>query len=162
MRKAPIPGQSLTTAPRSMPYERPPAINDPEEALQMHLSRLTEPEKQEAILDALELDVDIATLTEGILRAGVAGGHHSIDTSQIIAPIIHRFIKKLADSEGVEYDEGLEDKEEQEERRKAIDLAKAYKKVNKMFGTPEEEAKEEPEPTPEPEPEGLIARRNKQ
>ena len=159
MYNAPIPGQSLTTAPKQFPYERPPEITDPEDALKMHLDRLGDPEKQEAIVDALELDVDIVTLTEGILRGAVASGIHSVDVSQIIAPVVHRFIKKVADDAGVEYDEGLEDKEAKEEGRKKIALAKAYKKIGK--GKKEEPQEEMPMVEPEQESEGLLARRGK-
>ena len=36
----PVPGQSLTTTPKSAPYERPPEITDPIEALDYHLDKL--------------------------------------------------------------------------------------------------------------------------
>ena len=39
----PIPGQSLTSTPKGAPYERPPEINDPMEALEMHLDNLDNP-----------------------------------------------------------------------------------------------------------------------
>ena len=37
----PIPGQSLTEPPGKHRYERPPEIVDPQEALDMHLSRVS-------------------------------------------------------------------------------------------------------------------------
>ena len=49
----------------------------------------------------LELGVDVVTLTEGILRAAVAMGKHSIDVSLIIGPIIHELIKSNADVTGI-------------------------------------------------------------
>ena len=36
---APIPGQSLTTEPKGLPFERPPKIVDPIEALDLHRFR---------------------------------------------------------------------------------------------------------------------------
>lgn len=39
----PIPGQSLTTTPKNAPYERPPEITDPEQAMQIHMYRLNDP-----------------------------------------------------------------------------------------------------------------------
>jgi len=36
----PVPGQSLTTTPKSAPYERPPEITDPMEALDYHLDKI--------------------------------------------------------------------------------------------------------------------------
>lgn len=129
---APIPGESLTKAPGSMPYERPPEINDPEEAIQMHLSRLSESDKQQDILDMLELDMDVVTLTEGILRSAVATGIHSIDVSMIIAPVIHEFIKTTAEDAGIDFDEGLVDAKKEKARAQAITKAKAAKMVRKF------------------------------
>ena len=110
----PIPGQSLTSTPRNAPYENPPEINDPEEALQVHLQRLTEPERMDAVISMLDIGVDIQTMTEGILRSAVLNGIHSIDVSLIIAPVIHEYIKLTADQVGIKYKEGFDDEEESE------------------------------------------------
>ena len=117
----PIPGQSLTTPPQSQPYERPPQITDAVDALDYHINRLNRKESKEDIIDLLELDVDVVTITEGVLRRAVMSGIHSIDISIVIAPHIHEFIKGEADALGIDYDEGFEDKKEdietaQEER----------------------------------------------
>lgn len=129
---APIPGESLTKSPGNMPYERPPEINDPEEAIQMHLMRLSEPDMQQDFLDMLELDMDVVTMTEGILRSAVATGVHSIDISMIIAPVIHEFIKTTAEDADIEFDEGLVDAKKETARAKAITKAKAAKMVRKF------------------------------
>jgi len=110
----PIPGQSLTSTPRNAPYENPPEINDPEEALQVHLQRLTEPKKMDAVIRMLDIGVDIQTMTEGILRSAVLNGIHSVDVSLIIAPVIHEYIKLTADQVGIKYKEGFDDEEESE------------------------------------------------
>lgn len=165
MFKAPIPGQSLTSSPKKYPYERPPELNDPEEALKMHLTRLNKKGMAKNLTDALELGVDVVTLTEGILRNAVANGIHSIDVSLLIAPVIHEFIKKTADDVGIEYEEGLEDKEAIADRDQKVEKAKAYMKVDKrkaqLMGTkPDDEEIPMEEETPmTEEPEGLIARR---
>jgi hypothetical protein len=138
--QAPIPGQSLTTPPGSFPFERPPEISDPEEAIQMHLTRLSDPEMMEDMLDMLELEVPISQLTEGILRSAVAEGIHSIDISLAIAPVLHEFMKLNADESGIEYEEGLEDKEEKAARHATIKKAKATKLARKFLeGKPKED-----------------------
>lgn len=139
---APIPGESLTKAPGSMPYERPPEISDPEEAIQMHLMRLSKPEMMQDMMDMLELDVDVVTLTEGILRSAVATGVHSIDVSLAIAPVIHEFIKTSAEDAGIEFNEGLDDPKAKE-KRKAITKAKAAKMIEK-FRKEKKNKKEQP------------------
>lgn len=162
--QAPIPGQSLTTPPGSFPFERPPEITDPEEAIQMHLTRLNTPEMLEDILDALELDLSIRQLTEGLLRSAVAEGIHTIDISLAIAPVIHEFIKVNADEAGVSYEEGLIDKKEEEAKKTAIKKAKASKMVKKfMEENPAEVEEEEDDDLEEvvgQEPEGFMKRRS--
>tara|TARA_R110000868_G_scaffold84317_1_gene237734 strand:+ start:985 stop:1548 length:564 start_codon:yes stop_codon:yes gene_type:complete len=102
-----IPGQSLTAEPKNAPYENPPQMTEPEEAVFWHLERLAG--KTDDVLDSLELGLDVVTMTEGILRAAVMQGRHSVDVSLIIAPIIHEFIKGGADRAGIDYEEGFPD-----------------------------------------------------
>ena len=46
----PVPGQSLTTTPKGAPFERPPEIVDPLEAIEKHLVNITEGDNIEDIL----------------------------------------------------------------------------------------------------------------
>lgn len=126
----PIPGQSLTQEPRNAPYERPPEVVDPEEALYIHLDNLANPDAIEDLMFFLELGVDIRSLTEGILRSAVLEGIHSIDVSLIIAPTIHEFIKSTADVLKVDYDEGFDDidRDEVSYQRRTVLAAKELKK----------------------------------
>lgn len=139
----PIPGESLTTTPRNAPYERPPEITDPEEALQVHLVRLTEKKRLSAALDLLEVGVDLQTLVEGILRSAVMDGIHSVDVSLLIAPVIHEYIKITADEVGIDYDEGFDEDEDRiKEKTYAVASSKARKKLEEMDMMPEEEVEE--------------------
>lgn len=161
--QAPIPGQSLTSAPGSFPFERPPEITDPEEAIQMHLTRLNSPEMKQDMLDMLELDVSVRQLTEGILRSAVAEGIHSIDTSLIVAPVVHEFIRLTAKQAGIEFDEGLVDKKEARKKEKAVAVAKAEKYLRKFKNEKPKEKMVEEAPMemeePMPEPQGFMKRR---
>lgn len=111
----PIPGQSLVSEPKNRPYERPPEISDPEEALMVHLSRLNEVDVMDGAMYLIQKGVDVRTITEGILRSAVAQGIHTIDVSLIIAPAIHEYISGTAEAVGLEYEDGFEDKKEREE-----------------------------------------------
>ena len=124
-----IPGQSLTDEPKNAPWEHPPQMSKPEEALEFHLDRLTEQDRFEAVLDLLELDYNVVELTEGILRGAVMDGRHSVDVSLIIAPIVHEFIKNGADKAGIDYQEFPEtdDEERKEAVRYQINVNKARK-----------------------------------
>ena len=110
----PVPGQSLTSTPKGAPYERPPEINDPVKALDYHLDILDNPKAVEQAMFMLEMGVDLSTLVEGMLRSAVMEGIHSIDISLIVAPVIHEYLKGYADSFEINYDEGFEDKEQDE------------------------------------------------
>ncbi len=169
--EAPIPGQSLTETPGNRPYERPPEIVDPEEAIQMHLTRLSEPEKMESMVDLIELGMDIRSMTTGLLRSAVAEGIHTVDVSLLIAPVIHEFIKSTAEEAGVEYEEGFVNEEKEERQRRQMQYAKAKRKLEKEGYFEGEESTEEaipfdseelPADTGEPaveEPRGIMRRR---
>lgn len=109
--QAPIPGESLTQPPKNFNWERPADITDPDEAAIVHITRLQDEERMNAVLDILEFgELDLYTLVQGIVRGAVSNGIHSIDTGLIIAPVIHEYIKGFAEDLGVEFEEGIEDK----------------------------------------------------
>ena len=138
-----------------------------------HLERLDKPDKIKATLQFLELGYDVVTLTEGLLRAAVADGRHSIDISLIIAPIIHEFITNNAKVSGIDFDEGIEDKNEIAEEdieyniqnRQASKIIGDYKDTDKVDMSDMEEPQEEmSEPVAEeiiekPKSMGLMSRR---
>jgi hypothetical protein len=139
----PIPGQSLTTPPKGFPWERPPEIVDPEEAIQMHLARISDPEMLEGILDLIELDnLDLKTITNGIMRGAVSQGMHSIDVALLVAPVVHEFIKQGAIAFGLSPEDGFEDKEEKAGYKKARDTELAKKMIKEMGKAPQRAAKE--------------------
>ena len=169
----PIPGQSLTSTPKGAPYERPPEINDPVKALDYHLDILDNPKAVEQAMFMLEMGVDLSTLVEGITRNAVIEGMHSIDISLIVAPVIHEYLKGYADSLGIKYDEGFEDKGEDERvsyarnemlarkflaERQELDNTTEENNLNLMQEDPKPEMIEEEMIMPESKPQGLMAR----
>src|SRR5210317_1949706 len=117
MFERPIPGQSLTSEPKNRPYETPPEISDPEEALMLHLKRLDDVERMDSIMILLQKGVDVATLTEGLLRSAVMEGIHSIDVSLTIAPTVHKFISDTAKALEIDFKTGFEPDEQEEDRK---------------------------------------------
>ena len=116
----------------------------------------------------LEFGVDLVTLVQGILRAAVMEGIHSIDVSLIIAPVLHEHIKGFADAVGLEYEEGFENKEGKKVLSYRRDVARAKEMLKKIeeeedASSPDviAEAVEESEPEiekQEPVKTGLMAR----
>lgn len=162
----PIPGQSLTKEPGNYPWERPPELVDPEMVTQMYLMKLTDADRMEMVLDALETGVaDLYTMVKGMMRGGVAQGIHTIEAGMIAAPVVHLYIKKMADAAGIEYDDGMGEGTEKEVRQKIRAAEMARKKLKEMDmeepvmeqePTMEEEMPEEP--VQEEQPRGLMAR----
>lgn len=172
-----IPGQSLTTPPKSAPYERPPQITDPLEALDYHLEKLNDSKAVEELMFFLEMGVDLVSLVEGVARNAVFEGIHSIDVSLIISPVIHEYIKGYADAMDIEYEEGFEDRDQDERISYARNQILAKKVLSEMSSKddsvrmppqkdePVEEEMpemntppEEPQEQPTAKPQGLMAR----
>ena len=167
----PIPGQSLTTPPKAAPYERPPDVTDPREALELHLDNLMKDGAMDDVLFFLEEGLDIVTLVEGIARSAVMEGIHSIDISLIIAPVLHEFIKGVALRAGIDFEEGFENKK----AKQAITYSRNVSRAKRMLKELKGEDKPDPmsledtempepqetmeEPMEEPEQQGLMARR---
>mgnify|MGYP003117274372 CR=1 FL=1 len=167
----PIPGQSLTTTPKAAPYERPPELTDPIDALEAHLDNLMKDGAMEDVLFFLEEGIDLVTLVEGILRSAVMEGVHSIDVSLIIAPALHEFIKGAALRADVEFDEGFEPKD----AKKIVSYRRNVRRAQRMLSEVRGEDKPSPvsledtkmpeetemieEPVAEEPQQGLMARR---
>lgn len=163
MFEAPIPGQSLTTPPKQYPWERPPEMVDPEEAMAYYVDWLTNAERMSAIMEALELGFTVKNLTEGIVRVGVAEGLHTIDVGLLVSPVIHHYIKSTAQALKVDFDEGFEDKAAKEKNDKNSRYLKAKLSARKQKEVVEQIQMEEPqtEVMTEEKPKSLMARRMK-
>ncbi len=145
----PIPGQSLTGTPKGHPWERPPEINDPEEAILMHISRLSQPDMLNSVLDLIELEeIDINTMVKGIMRGAVSSGVHSIDVGLIVAPVVHEFIKQAAMASGIAAEDGFEDKGAKEQQRQYAIAKRAKKMLREMGVSPKEILEEAPAEEP--------------
>ena len=148
----PIPGQSLTAEPGNAPYERPPEIVDPEEALMTHIDRLNDPDSVVGLVQAVELGLDVVTITEGVLRNAVLKGIHDIDVSILIAPAVHEFIRSNLDILGIEYDNGFGTKEEKREALYSLadttETNKMLKMARESSGKPDETEKPVPQEAP--------------
>ena len=163
---AAVPGQSLTDYPKNYPWERPPEITDPNDAIKFHIDRMADEDVIDNVLDLLEFGIPAKTLAESMMTAAVGSGIHSIDVSLIVEPIVRDFMMKAADMAGVNYKETFKpDKMTMAERISIFDNAVASTpkgERDKGFEIVKEAAesmKEEPveEPTEE-EPKGLMAR----
>jgi hypothetical protein len=163
---AAVPGQSLTDYPKNYPWERPPEITDPNDAIKFHIDRIADEDVIDNVLDLLEFGIPAKTLSESIMTAAVGSGIHSIDVSLIIEPIVRDFMMKAADMAGVNYKETFKpDEMTMAERASLFDEAVASvpegerDKGFELVKEAAESMKEEPvEEETKEEPKGLMAR----
>lgn len=129
---APIPGESLTGPPRKFPWERPPELVDPIDVAEFYLEKLADEDILDSLMDMLEGGMTIKDLTEGLVRLNVSRGMHTIDVGLLVGPIVHEALKSSADYLGIEYEEGIDDKEGRKKRKEASRLLKAKKMIEKI------------------------------
>ena len=142
--KAPIPGQSLTTTPKNSPWERPPKFTKPDDALEAHLDKLSDPSKIKDTIHLLEMGMPVEGLTKAILTNAVMQGIHSVDVSMLIAPVIHEFITAIGKQSGIDFKTGWEIKETHDDEDYLIALVEKGMKAK-----PTDDEQVEPELPPE-------------
>ena len=64
---AAVPGQSLTDYPKNYPWERPPEMTDPNEAIKFHIDRIADEDVIDNVLDLLEFGIPAKTLAKSCL-----------------------------------------------------------------------------------------------
>ena len=118
---APIPGQSLTDEPKNYPWERPPEITDPREAIKFHIDGINKPESLDNIIEMLQIGVPVNALAETAMTTAQMEGIHSVDVSLIIKDVVKEELISIAEEAGIDYATGDEpseadtkEKEEQE------------------------------------------------
>ena len=90
--KAPA-GYSLTTPPGKWPWERPPEITTPGEAVDTVINNIEQPEAMEEHLQLLAAGVSIEEIVGTISRVGFMEGKWSVDVAEIIkAPLAIYFM----------------------------------------------------------------------
>lgn len=76
----PTPGQSLTDAPKSQPWERPPQFPDPEDAADYIWKMLTKPAITKSTLTMMHQGMSVEALTKTMLFTGFTEGKWTMDT----------------------------------------------------------------------------------
>jgi len=115
--KAPIPGISLTGAPKSFPWEKPPELDTVEQAINFYMSHLSKPDVVDDLMVMLEIGFPVTALVQTIRTSSVMKGKHSIDVGLLVEPVITKFITATADSLDVPYVMGGVDPEKAEREK---------------------------------------------
>ena len=134
----PIPGQSLTTEPGSVPWERPSVHSDPLDALEMYMEQLSDETVVDDVMDMVDIGIPIRVVAGVMLSKGVMDGMHTVDTKVLLMPILTAQIKSLADVIGLDYKLTMDDYADKDAaaKKKRMNLlsAKLAAKLDKVKG----------------------------
>ena len=98
---APIPGQSLTMHPGSMPMEKPPQFVDPRQAAEFFWTKLNQPKNIIKVVVMLRKGVPCEYLTRAFLYEAIIQGIVSIDCAYLIARVVLKQIAAIGHLKGV-------------------------------------------------------------
>ena len=166
MFNAPIPGQMMTAELGARPFQRPPQYSTVDEAMDFYAARIMSPKLRDGILDIMEMGVPLTSLANTLQAGGVMQGKHTIDVGVLIMPVLIEMLAYVGDEEGIEYDLGMDDPEEDPDKFRDVHIYKAMQKVKEKMEKSGEEPIEEPVPSEEPtveepmeeKPAGLMSR----
>lgn len=75
----PIPGESLTHAPKQMPYEHPPQFTKLEDAMNFLMGQMLEPQYLKQLLALMDAGMPIEAITRTLLFSGFSMGKWTPD-----------------------------------------------------------------------------------
>ena len=166
MFNAPIPGQMLTAEVGARPFQKPPQYATVDEAMDFYAKRIMSPKLRDNMLDVMEMGVPLTSLANQLQGSGVMQGKHTLDVGILIMPVLVEMLAYIGDEEGIEYDMGMDDPEEDPDTIRDSHIYKAMEKVKEKMEKSGEEPVEEPmieeqqpmAPAPEEQSKGLMAR----
>lgn len=98
-----IPGMSLTTEPGNRPWEQPPQYTTLDQVVSYYVEKLTTEEAVDSLLLAMENNIALMRLTQGIIKMGIMGGIHTVDLGFVVTPILIELMKTIGDMNDVGY-----------------------------------------------------------
>lgn len=108
----PIPGQSLTKAPGSYPFEQPPMFATPEEAFEALVNALADPKATDRLLNMMELGMPVYSIVYTLLMSGFAEGKWTPDVAMLMAEPLSTLMFRLAKDAGIKAETGVKEEED--------------------------------------------------
>lgn len=136
----PIPGQSLTTEPKNMPWEDPPQMDDVADVARYYIERVAKPEVLDDFAAMCQAGAALAPIVESTYLQGVMRGLHTLDAGIIVAPMLHQFLKAALTEMGVDV---IDTDDDPEERAKEAEINRFLLLANKYL---DEEGMDEEDP----------------
>ena len=102
--RRPIPGESLTRSPEDRyAWEQPPAITDPREASRFFLTKFTEPEVYNSVLDSVEQGTPLMDIAQVLMYQAFVDGIINPDLMMTMVEQIVYMIAALAERQGIDF-----------------------------------------------------------
>jgi hypothetical protein len=99
--EGPIPGQSLTGEPGNTPWESPPEISSPEDAVNFIFDNMKSEENMSKLLGFMTAGVPLEAITKTITFAGFAAGHWTPDVAELIQSTVTLGLLNVALAAGI-------------------------------------------------------------
>lgn len=107
---APIPGENYTSDTKNYPWHRPPQHTDLDSAIEDCFTKLTSEDSFMGLLTMIEMGVDIVSLTDMFVTAGIGAGKWTPDFAILLAGPVSHIIYLMAKGYGIECEMGLTEK----------------------------------------------------
>lgn len=119
----PNPGQSLTNSPESKyPWESPPTLTNPREALDVIVAEIMQPEAVKNIVNALANGAAVGDIGSAILYAKFTEGDISVDTMMLLAEPVMYTIMAIGEEANIKYNIEGNDLDEFDEEDEAEEM----------------------------------------
>ena len=147
-KQSPIPGESMTAAPKTLPFDRPAQFTNPEKLVDKILLSLGSPEKTRSLLGlvklGLPLDMITSTLMENLILEGVTNPQTAITATPAVTVILTR----MAESAGLDISLTTDGKDDQitQEDYQITKLVESKDKASGIIDQTIEDLAEQPIP----------------
>tara|TARA_R100000458_G_C8275871_1_gene251049 strand:+ start:2695 stop:3189 length:495 start_codon:yes stop_codon:yes gene_type:complete len=158
---APIPGMSMTAELGSRPWQSPPKLADVDSVIDYYIERMSTDEFTDQLVDIMEMGIPLTDVAHIMQLAHVMEGVHTIDVGILVSPVLVEMMMLIGDSEGIEYDSGVDKKEKTTKVRDSL-VTKTLRKLETELNMSSKEDinEEEEEEIVDIPANGLMARRN--
>ena len=98
----PIPGESFSQEPGLRPYEKPPKITRPDDALGFMLQMINAPKIKEDMFELLDIGISVQTIVSAFVLNAFTEGIITPDVAELIKQPLIQIITDQASKEGIE------------------------------------------------------------
>jgi hypothetical protein len=145
------PGVSWTDPPKGRPWSQPPKLTKLYDVANHYLGVMSSVDIANELLDALETEVPLSSIAEGLMLTNVSRGMHTLDAGILVLPVIIELLETVAEVNNIKT------------VKFASELSKNTVAPKRVVQQVMQQVKESVTPSAEiDEPAGLMARKKKE